>query len=209
MKNRFPSDRRLDIQQARAAGNRYKERVEIKRADITPVVIVEPPDNRKKYLKATLTKERARATVTEAESRGAPRSAAETLASLAHERIIGSSDLRDINYLEVAVAVARAVCRIRIGPAAGTGMLVGPRLLMTNNHVLRSVDDAMAAEAQFELSGKRLRRFIARAGISFRSKLLLPYQQDARFYDRGNYRGIRERPANLRIPVGQVYSYAW
>jgi len=151
MKNRYPGDRSLDMQQARAAGNRYKERVVTKRADLTPEpVIVEPPDNRKKYLKATLTKERARATVTEAESRGAPRSAAETLASLAQERIIGSSDLRDINYLEVAVAVARAVCRIRIGPAAGTGLLVGPRLLMTNNHVLRSVDDALAAEAQFD-----------------------------------------------------------
>lgn len=58
--------------------------------------------------------------------------------------------MRDINYLEVAVAVARAVCRIRIGAGAGTGTLVGPRLIMTNNHVLRSIDDALAAEAQFD-----------------------------------------------------------
>src|SRR5215212_5473951 len=132
MKNRYPGDRMLDMQQARAAGRRCKQRGITKEAAVAADAVAEPPDNRKKYLKATLTRERARATVTEAESRGARRSAAETLASLAHERIIGSNDMRDINYLEVAVAVARAVCRIRIGAAAGTGVLVGPRLIMTN-----------------------------------------------------------------------------
>jgi endonuclease G len=151
MKNRYPSDRTLDIQQARAAASRYKKHGVTPKAAVTAeTAIAEKPDNRKKYLKATLTRERARATVTEAESRGARRSAAETLASLAQERILGSNDMRDINYLEVAIAVARGICRIRIGSAAGTGVLVGPRLLMTNNHVLRSADDAMAAEAQFD-----------------------------------------------------------
>lgn len=153
MKNTYPGDRTLDIQQARAAATRYKQRGVTEKSAETEgfeAVIAPEEDNRKKYLKETLTQERAKATVTEAESRGAPRSAAETLASLAHERIIGSNDMRDINYLEVAVAVARAVCRIRIGAGAGSGVLVGPRLLMTNNHVLRSIDDAMAAEAQFD-----------------------------------------------------------
>jgi endonuclease G len=78
------------------------------------------------------------------------RTAAETLASLAHERIIGSNDMRDINYLELAIAVARGICRIRVGSGAGSGVLVGPRLLMTNNHVLRSPDEALTAEAQFD-----------------------------------------------------------
>lgn len=153
MKNKYPEDRTLDIQQARAAAGRYKEHG---LADKLPagaemmMIDAPPPDKRKQYLKETLTKEKARATVSEAESRGVRRSAADTLASLANERIIGSNDMRDINYLEVAVAVARAVCRIRIGSGAGTGVLVGPRLIMTNNHVLRSVEDAMAAEAQFD-----------------------------------------------------------
>jgi endonuclease G len=149
MINKYPDDRMLDIQQARAAAIRYKKHALPKKADI-PKVIAEPPDNRKKYLKASLTHERARATVTEAELHGARRSAMDVLASLAHERIIGSNDMRDINYLELAVAVARAVCRIRIGSAAGTGVLVGPQLLMTNNHVLSSGEDALAAEAQFD-----------------------------------------------------------
>jgi endonuclease G len=139
----------FDIQQACAAANRYKKHALPEKAIIAKEIATEP-DNRKQYLKASLTHERARATVSEAESRGARRSAAETLASLAHERIIGSNDMRDINYLELAIAVARAVCRIRIGSAAGTGVLVGPRLLMTNNHVLRSIDDALTAEAQFD-----------------------------------------------------------
>ncbi len=149
MKNIYPGDRMLDIQQARAAASRYKKYALPEGVAMAPEMPVEP-DNRKNYLKASLTHERALATVTEAESRGARRSPAETLASLAQERIIGSNDMRDINYLELAIAVARAVCRIRIGSAAGTGVLVGPRLLMTNNHVLRSIDDALAAEAQFD-----------------------------------------------------------
>ena len=152
MKNTNPGDRAMDMTQARAAAARYKQHgVAEKTSGALEAIIDEaPPDKRKAHLKATATKESARATVNEAESRGAPRSAAETLATLAQERIIGSSDLRDINYLEVAIAVARGICRIRIGSAAGTGALVGPRLLMTNNHVLRSPADAMTAEAQFD-----------------------------------------------------------
>ncbi len=149
MKNTYPGDRLLDMQQARTAASRYNKRSLPRKAAFAGIIATEP-DNRKKYLKATLTHERARATVIEAESHGARRSAAETLASLAQERIIGSNDMRDINYLELAIAVARAICRIRIGSAAGSGVLVGPRLLMTNNHVLRSSDDALAAEAQFD-----------------------------------------------------------
>ena len=76
--------------------------------------------------------------------------AAETLAGLALERVIGSNDIRDINYLELAVAVARGVCRLRLTSAFGSGVLVGPRLLMTNHHVLRSTDDALDAVAQFD-----------------------------------------------------------
>jgi endonuclease G len=149
MKNRYPGDRMLDMQQARTAASRYKKHSLPKQVVFAKEIVTEA-DNRKKYLEASLTHERARAAVTEAESHGARRSAAETLASLAHERIIGSDDMRDINYLELAIAVARAVCRIRVGSAAGSGVLVGPRLLMTNNHVLRSSDDALAAEAQFD-----------------------------------------------------------
>jgi endonuclease G len=149
MKAPYPGDRMLDVQQARTAGSRYK-RVEPRPKAAAGRKPEAQPDKRKKYLKSLLTQQKARATVTEAESHGARRSAAETLASIAHERIIGSNDMRDINYLELAIAVARGICRIRVGSGAGSGVLIGQRLLMTNNHVLSSADEAAAAEAQFD-----------------------------------------------------------
>jgi len=86
----------------------------------------------------------------EAVAVGAPSSSREALAQISQERIIGSSDLVDINYLELAIAVGRAVARIQIGNEYGTGFMVGPGLLMTNHHVLEDEDDARRALAQFD-----------------------------------------------------------
>ncbi|QXQ07289.1 DNA/RNA non-specific endonuclease [Sphingosinicellaceae bacterium] len=69
------------------------------------------------------------------------------------ERVIGASDLMSINYLDRGRRVAAAVCRIKVpspgGAWYGTGFLVGPRLLMTNHHVISNADDASQAEAEF------------------------------------------------------------
>jgi endonuclease G len=69
------------------------------------------------------------------------------------ERVIGESDLTSINYLDRGRRAAAAVCRIRIpadgGEWYGTGFLVGPRLLMTNQHVLGNAGEASQAEAEF------------------------------------------------------------
>ena len=69
------------------------------------------------------------------------------------ERIIGKSDLLSINFLDRGRRVADAVCRIKLpmdgGVGYGTGFLVGPRLLVTNNHVLASAAEAAQAGAQF------------------------------------------------------------
>jgi endonuclease G len=69
------------------------------------------------------------------------------------ERIIGESDLTSINYLQRGLRAAAAVCRIKLpgegGFSYGTGFLVGPRLLMTNHHVLGSPSQAGQAEAEF------------------------------------------------------------
>ena len=71
------------------------------------------------------------------------------------ERYMGNNDLVRINYLERGMLAAKTVCRIYIadefGAAGdwGTGFLVGPRLLMTNNHVLKSVDAAQRSFAEF------------------------------------------------------------
>jgi endonuclease G len=70
-----------------------------------------------------------------------------------HERVIGESDLTSINYLDRGRRAAASVCRIRApaegGEWYGTGFLVGPRLLVTNHHVLGNEDEASQAEAEF------------------------------------------------------------
>jgi endonuclease G len=81
---------------------------------------------------------------------GAPPVSTDAVSRLSQERIIGSSDLLDINYLELAIAVSRGVARIQIGNAYGTGFLVGPGLLMTNHHVIENEDDARRSTAQFD-----------------------------------------------------------
>lgn len=69
------------------------------------------------------------------------------------ERVIGESDLLSINFLDRGRRSADAVCRIKLpmegGHAYGTGFLIGPRLLMTNNHVLASAAEAAQCEAEF------------------------------------------------------------
>lgn len=70
-----------------------------------------------------------------------------------HERVIGESDLLSINFLDRGRRCADAICRIKLpmdgGHAYGTGFLVGPRLLLTNNHVIASPAEAAQAEAEF------------------------------------------------------------
>ena len=72
-----------------------------------------------------------------------------------YERILGESDLTSINFLDRGRRAAAAVCRVKLpveggGANYGTGFLVGARLLMTNNHVLASREEASQAEAEFD-----------------------------------------------------------
>ncbi len=71
------------------------------------------------------------------------------------ERVIGESDLVEINYLDLGIVAARAVARVQVrdltgrGLGYGTGFMVSPTLLMTNHHVLPSVDEARRSLAEF------------------------------------------------------------
>jgi len=75
---------------------------------------------------------------------------------LALKRIMGKSDLVGISYLELGLLAARPVCRIQImspfgrPEGYGTGFLVGPNLLLTNNHVLYTAELARKSFAEFE-----------------------------------------------------------
>lgn len=66
------------------------------------------------------------------------------------ERFIGpTNDLLSVEFLEQGVEAARAVVKIETmgGTTTGTGFLVAPGILLTNNHVLPDPDACLASEA--------------------------------------------------------------
>jgi endonuclease G, mitochondrial len=70
------------------------------------------------------------------------------------ERILKGNDLSDISYLEQGLAAGRPVCRIvlrRNGSLVGygTGFLVAPGVLMTNQHVFEDASAVRESIAQF------------------------------------------------------------
>jgi V8-like Glu-specific endopeptidase len=72
----------------------------------------------------------------------------ETDAAVA-EKIIGENTLRDVYFLEVLLDLVAGVVRVH-GPEIGTGFLISPDLLMTNQHVISSV--AIAKECTFQFN---------------------------------------------------------
>lgn len=78
--------------------------------------------------------------------------------AMGFEVVLGRSNLRPAIFLETGVAHSRATCLIRTsgvdflgrtGSWSGTGFLVSPNILLTNNHVLNSPTVAAAANAVF------------------------------------------------------------
>ncbi len=90
---------------------------------------------------------------------------------LALERILGKSDLVGINYLEIGLITSRAVCRVQVRDERGrvlgfgTGFMVSPSLLLTNNHVLENAATAQRSLAEFNYEDDA--RFIPRQSTVF------------------------------------------
>src|SRR5262249_30544637 len=105
---------------------------------------------RTRYLARKLARTKASLLAAAATATVATSNAQRTVAQMSQERIIGSSDLVDINYLELAIAIGRGVARVQIGNEYGTGFLVGPGLAMTNHHVIEDKNDARNAVFQFD-----------------------------------------------------------
>lgn len=74
------------------------------------------------------------------------------------EKIIGENTLRHIYLLNLALEAAKAVVHLRLPKGAGTGFMIAPDLLMTNNHVIANREQAEQAEFTFnyqlDINGK-------------------------------------------------------
>ena len=89
------------------------------------------------------------------------------------ERIINGNELDSINYLAKGMVVSRSVCRIQLKDARSnlvgyaSGFLIGPGLMMTNNHVFGKPADATNSIADFdyELDVKGMERDPVRFGF--------------------------------------------
>ncbi|MEQ8540335.1 MAG: trypsin-like peptidase domain-containing protein [Coleofasciculus sp. D1-CHI-01] len=74
------------------------------------------------------------------------------------EKIIGENTLRHIYLLNLALEASKAVAHLRTPMGAGTGFMIAPDLLMTNNHVIASREQAEQTEYTFnyqlDINGK-------------------------------------------------------
>lgn len=115
----------------------------------------------------------ARMTI-ETEGIGPPATGQPTGAGIdAFERILGKNDLMSVRFLELAVRIARTVGRVQVrGPDGshrgyGTGFLVSPRLMLTNNHVLDSATTAAASRVEFDFQEGIDGRLLSSISVNF------------------------------------------
>jgi endonuclease G, mitochondrial len=78
-----------------------------------------------------------------------PRSDTGAWSRRAYERIVGVDDLVAIDFFDAMDAVATSVCLMKVCDRRGTGALVAPQLVITNHHVLPSMEAAEHATARF------------------------------------------------------------
>ncbi|NER20896.1 MAG: trypsin-like peptidase domain-containing protein [Symploca sp. SIO1C2] len=65
------------------------------------------------------------------------------------EKIVGENTLRHIYILNLALEAAKAVVHLQLPQGTGTGFMIAPDLLMTNNHVIANREQAEQTEYTF------------------------------------------------------------
>ena len=65
------------------------------------------------------------------------------------ERLIDTNDLLSVSFLEEGAKVSKSIGRISTSNSWGTGFLIGPNILMTNNHVLKNAQIAKNSFVEF------------------------------------------------------------
>ncbi|MEH1923252.1 trypsin-like peptidase domain-containing protein [Nostoc sp.] len=97
------------------------------------------------------------------------------------EKIIGENTLRDIYILNLALEASKAVVRIATPDGLGTGFMIAPDLLMTNNHVINSQELGEKSDFSFnyqlDIQGKQCptQTIGALAGGAFYTNKVLDY----------------------------------
>ena len=155
-----------NLEQAVEAAHRWTER-QAKRASDTEKLqnnqLVESPErivkNLERMSKALIQQGRPTFEVMSAtidEPKVLVSSPTSIIEELSRERILGNSDLMGIEFLERGIAVGRFVGRVNIRNNSGvtvgygTGFMVSPRLMLTNNHVLESFQEAKSSLIEFD-----------------------------------------------------------
>lgn len=144
-----------DMSVVSGAARRWEERAatrEMRKGQ--PVTSIEPPERIEARIGRLQEAARPGAAQQLAVDSALP--SAGVLREIGLERTIGSSDFQNIAFFELALAVSRFVGRINIRSAPmrtvgfGTGSMVSPRLLLTNNHVLPNPESARFSEVEFD-----------------------------------------------------------
>lgn len=127
-----------------------------------------------------------------------------TIGNRIFEKIINANNLLDVDFLSEGVRVARAIGRVVLpvsgGNRLGTGFMVSPRVLMTNNHVLENELQASNASIEFDFFRREdgttgpVERFRFQPGLLFVTDAPLDFTlvaveetnpEDAKVADRG------------------------
>jgi endonuclease G len=110
-----------------------------------------------------------------------------TRGAIAFERLIAGDELQAINYLPRGIVAARPIGRITVADAAdnareyGSGFLIAPGVLLTNNHVFPTLDSAKYSFVEFDYERdvfddlKKAQRFNLRPELLFETSVKLDF----------------------------------
>lgn len=90
-----------------------------------------------------------------------------------NEKIIGPNNLMNIAWLTRGVEISKTVGRVSTLSGRGTGFLIAPNLLITNNHVIQSVEEASTAYVEFNFERNWLGNISVPQRYSLDSKIFL------------------------------------
>jgi endonuclease G len=110
------------------------------------------------------------------------------------EAVIGEPNFKSIWWLELALAAARSVARVKLAAGSATGFLVAPDVFLTNHHVFETVEDARSARLQFNY------RLLANGELATRDEW--ECDPDALFHTNPNldYSLVRVKPKGGKKP---------